>query len=202
MRPNASARSVFLNCPFDSNYENLYLALIAGAAALGLTPRCVLEIPTTSARLTRLVDLIFECAYSIHDLSRVQLSGPPPRCPRFNMPFELGLTIAVSHGSRMKHHWIILEAVPHRLLRSLSDLNGFDPFIHGNTVSGMLGVLTDAFEKPGHAVSVAHVRKLYRLLRLFAINLKADEQLKDLYRPSAFRKLVVAAATIDAELRA
>ena len=58
MRLKTSARSVFLNCPFDSKYENLYLALIAGAAALGLTPRCVLEIPTTAARLTRLVDLI------------------------------------------------------------------------------------------------------------------------------------------------
>lgn len=197
-----SAGSVFLNCPFDSKYENLYLALIAGAAALGLTPRCVLEIPTTSARLTRLIDLISQCDYSIHDLSRVQLSGPAPRCPRFNMPFELGLAVAVAvHGSQ-KHHWIILEAVRHRLLRSLSDLNGFDPFIHGNTVSGVLGVLTDAFEKPGHAVSVSHMRKLYGLLRLFAVNLKAAERLNDLYRPSAFRKLAVAAAKIDAELRA
>jgi len=94
MRLKTSARSVFLNCPFDSKYENLYLALIAGAAALGLKPRCVLEIPTTAARLTRLVDLISQCDYSIHDLSRVQLSGPAPRCPRFNMPFELGLAVA------------------------------------------------------------------------------------------------------------
>src|SRR5437870_903348 len=90
MRLKTSARSVFLNCPFDSKYENLYLALIAGATALGLTQRCVLEIPTTAARLTRLVELISQRDYSIHDLSRVQLSGPAPRCPRFNMPFELG----------------------------------------------------------------------------------------------------------------
>jgi hypothetical protein len=40
-----SPRSVFFNCPFDSDYENLYLALISGTTALGLTPRCVLEIP-------------------------------------------------------------------------------------------------------------------------------------------------------------
>src|SRR5437867_1257282 len=161
MRLKTSARSVFLNCPFDSKYENLYLASIAGVTALGLTPRCVLEIPTTSARLTRLVDLISQCDYSIHYLSRVHLSGSASRCPRFNMPFELGLAVALAvHENHGKHHWIILEAVRHRLLRSLSDLNGFDPFIHGNTVSGVLGVLTDAFEKPGHAVSVAHMREL------------------------------------------
>jgi len=129
MRLKTSARSVFLNCPFDSKYENLYLALIAGATALGLTPRCVLEIPTTAARLTRLVDLISQCDYSIHDLSRVQLSGPAPR-------FELGLAVAVGvHENYGNHHWIVLEAVRYRLLRSLSDLNGFDPFIHGNSVS-------------------------------------------------------------------
>ena len=198
-----SARSVFLNCPFDSQYENLFLALIAGSTALGLTPRCVLEIPTTSARLTRLVKLISQCDYSIHDLSRVQLSGPPPRCPRFNMPFELGLAVATAvHGNQREHHWIILEASRHRLLRSLSDLNGFDPFIHGNTALGVLSTLIDAFDKPIHDVPVTHMRNLYRLLRLFAMNLKAAERLNDLYRPSAFRKLAVTAAKIDAELRA
>jgi hypothetical protein len=202
MRLKASSRSVFLNCPFDSQYENLYLALIAGTTALGLTPRCVLEIPTTSARLTRLVDLISQCDYSIHDLSRVQLSGPIPRSPRFNMPFELGLAVTVAHVKRRKHHWIILESVRHRLLRSLSDLNGFDPFVHGNTVSGVLGVLTDAFEKPGRAVPVAHMRELYRLLRLFAMDLKAAERINGLYRPNSFRQLVGTASQIDAELRA
>lgn len=119
------------------------------------------------------------------------------------MPFELGLAVSVAvHENQGKHHWIVLEAVRHRMLRSLSDFNGLDPFIHSNTVSGMLGVLADAFEKPGHAVPVAHMRELYRLLRLFAVDLKAAERLNDLYRPSAFRKLVVTAASMDAELRA
>src|SRR5947208_12074214 len=148
MRLKTSARSVFLNCPFDSKYENLYLALIAGATALGLTPRCVLEIPTTAARLTRLVDLISQCDYSIHDLSRVQLSGPPPRCPRFNMPFELGLTIAWAETAQSNHYWIVLESKQYRLQKSLSDLNGYDHFIHNGTVLGVFRALLDAFDKP------------------------------------------------------
>src|SRR5437667_161672 len=90
MSPARSAKraNVFLNLPFDAQHEKIYLALIAGLAALGLTPRCVLEIQPTSARLTRLLRLISSCEYSIHDLSRVQLSPTAPRCPRFNMPFE------------------------------------------------------------------------------------------------------------------
>ena len=80
---------VFINCPFDKNYEKLFLALIAGLTGLGLTPRCVLEIPPNRSRLERLFELIERCASSVHDLSRVELSLRRPRVPRFNMPFEL-----------------------------------------------------------------------------------------------------------------
>ncbi len=67
--------SVFLNIPYDSAFENLYLAYIAGLSAFGLIPRATLEIPTSQRRLERILKLIQECAYSIHDLSRVQLDG-------------------------------------------------------------------------------------------------------------------------------
>jgi hypothetical protein len=39
------------------------------------------------------VDLIRSCGYSLHDLSRVKVDLRRPRTPRFNMPFELGLTV-------------------------------------------------------------------------------------------------------------
>ena len=87
---------VFINCPFDKDYEELFLALIAGLTGLGLTPRCVLEIPPTPESLERLFELIERCAFSVHDLSRVELSLHRPRVPRFNMPFELGLAVALS----------------------------------------------------------------------------------------------------------
>ena len=102
--------NVFLNLPFDTQHEKLYLALIAGLSALGLTPRSVLEIQPTSARLTRLLQLISTCEYSVHDLSRVQLSPTAPRCPRFNMPFELGMTIAWAETAKRNHYWIVLES--------------------------------------------------------------------------------------------
>src|SRR6266478_3704596 len=95
-RKSNSARDVFLNFPFDARYGNLYLALIAGTTALGMKPRCVLEIETTTDRLNRLLKLISSCQYSIHDLSRVQLDAAAPGCPRFNMPFEL-------HSQRNSH---------------------------------------------------------------------------------------------------
>jgi hypothetical protein len=74
--------SVFLNVPYDSAFENLYLAYIAGLSAFGLIPRATLEIPTSQRRLERILKLIQECGYSIHDLSRVQLDTKAPRVPR------------------------------------------------------------------------------------------------------------------------
>lgn len=87
---------VFCNVPFDRQYERLYLALIATLVGLGLNPRCVLEIEPSRVRLDRICELIAECPYSLHDLSRIQVSQRPFRVPRFNMPFELGLAAAIS----------------------------------------------------------------------------------------------------------
>ena len=35
---------VFINLPFDSDYEPLFLAIIAGLVSLGLNPRSVIQI--------------------------------------------------------------------------------------------------------------------------------------------------------------
>lgn len=189
----AERQNVFLNFPFDRPYERMYLALIAGVTALGMKPRCVLEIKTTTHRLDRLLRLIEECPYSIHDLSRVQLDGVAPRCPRFNMPFELGMSIAHSGLSATRHHWIVLEEMPYRLHKSLSDLNGYDAFVHRGTVTGLLQALLDAFENPGRSMSLPEMKAAYRELRLVAEQLKIDNAWPSLYRAAAFRKLVVAA---------
>jgi hypothetical protein len=179
----------FLNLPFDPRYERIYLALIAGLSGLGLTPRTVLELPPTRDRLTQLLRLIRSCSVSVHDLSCVSLSGPAPRCPRFNMPFELGLAVATSRlGPR--HHWVVLESVRYRLQKSLSDLNGFEPYIHDGTPEGVLRALGDAFERENQP-SEAQLLAQYRELRRVAARLP-----KDLFRPRAFRELVLAAQAL------
>src|SRR5208283_1474548 len=85
MPKRARQESAFLNVPYDRHYENLYLAFIAGLCAFGLRPRATIEIPGGKRRLERIIELIRECRYSFHDLSRVQLDRNPPVTPRFNM---------------------------------------------------------------------------------------------------------------------
>jgi hypothetical protein len=54
------------------------------------------------------------------------------------MPFELGLAVAQQKTVNPNHKWFVLEALPHRLNKSLSDLDGSDPYIHGDTPRGVL----------------------------------------------------------------
>lgn len=189
---------VFLNVPFDRQYEPLLLALVAALTAFGLTPRCVLEIPPQQGRLRRLHDLVAECEASIHDLSRSGSYGPGVRCARFNMPFELGLAVARALQGH-DHSWIILETVPYRVQKTLSDLNGFDPFIHGATPDGVLHAVANAFHQRGGAPSMVQLKQLLAVIRTTARALKAQDGSRSLFTRRLFGQLVVAAqkAAVD-----
>src|SRR5258708_6812462 len=92
-------RLVFINCPFDSDYSPLLEAIGFAITACGYTPRCALEIIDSGYnRLTKIIDLIDVCDFSLHDISRTELN--PNGLPRFNMPFELGLTLGRKHSKR------------------------------------------------------------------------------------------------------
>ena len=157
---------------------------------MGLTPRCVLEVPAGAGnRLDRLFTLLSRCGSSIHDLSRVELSFDRPHCPRFNMPFELGLATAMTLSGGT-HRWFVFEAQPFRLQKTLSDLNGFDPYIHHGTAEGVLRELANVFVTRRAQPSLQALLLLYRQLKRFAVTLKAQERADTLFTPYYFRALV------------
>jgi len=155
MRTRAEQDSAFLNIPYDHRYESIYLAFLAGLCAFGLRPRATIEIPGAKRRLERIIDLIRRCRYSFHDLSRVQLDLNSPPTPRFNMPSELGLAVDWSLAAGSSHEWFVFESRPHRLSKSLSDLNGTDPYIHEGSVNGVLRGLMNALTRTSHRPELA-----------------------------------------------
>jgi hypothetical protein len=196
--PKLAPSDVFINLPFDSKYEPLFLAMIAGLVSLGLNPRSVVQIPASSDRLRRLVEIIQECPFSIHDLSRVQRSGTGKfRVPRFNMAFEMGLAAAVSMtapgGMRQ---WRVIEGVRHRVGHSCSDVDGYNAEIHGGTVRGMFEALSNIFPEPptGALNDVDDMLWVYRRLRNVRKALP-----KNIYAASPFRRLVLTAVALVAE---
>lgn len=179
-----------MNVPYDERYESLYIAFIAGLCGFGLVPRATLEIPTSDRRLDRIVKLIRSCRYSFHDLSRVQLDREKPRTPRFNMPFELGLVVGWATISSATHQWFVLEEVPHRLTKSLSDLNGTDPLIHQGHAEGVLKALSNALYRNSKSPSLVELETIYRDLKAAASNFRSGRKGDSLFEAHAFKWLV------------
>jgi hypothetical protein len=98
-------------------------------------------------RLDQIQSLIHSCRYSIHDLSRVQLDRRSPATPRFNMPFELGLTVGHDTQPGSPHTWFVFERISWRLQKSLSDLNGTDVYVYGGSATGVFRELLSVLRK-------------------------------------------------------
>jgi hypothetical protein len=187
---DANRLSVFLNVPFDKDYEPLFVGLISALAALGRTPRSVLEVPEQGeGRLARIFGLIRQCPVSIHDLSRVELPV------RFNMPFELGIAVALSRIER-SHNFVLLEAKRHRLQKTLSDVNGIDPGIHNAAVRGVISCVLSHLGKPQGNPDAKRVASTHRQLWKIIPSLKAIHGRTNIYSRSIFTELVEAATRL------
>jgi len=186
--PLPDQNGVFLNIPYDEEFSSLYIAYIVGLCHLDLVPHLASEIPGGERRLNRIFKLIQSCRYSIHDLSRVEISVSPTAVPRFNMPLELGITISWANLHPSRHTWFVWESESYRLQRSASDLNGTDPYIHNGTPEGILRELCNAFGR-GFAPSVPKMLENYRFVNHFLNEILFKHGTRNPYDRSVFMEL-------------
>jgi hypothetical protein len=181
-------KSVFLNIPYDQEFRSLYVAYTVGLCHLGFDPHIASEIPGGERRLERILVLVRSCRYSIHDLSRVELSATPPATPRFNMPLELGITItwAVLHPKR--HTWFLWEAEPRRIQKSMSDLDGTDAYIHSGTAAGVLSELRNSFWR-ADAPTVPTMLETFRFVENCVDPILVRNGTQNLFAQSVFNEL-------------
>jgi hypothetical protein len=109
----AYEKSVFINCPFDSAYRDLLLAIVFSVFAHGFVPRTARETEgEPEPRFSRILATIAASKYSIHDLSRFSGEGDA-NFARLNMPLELGMAAAFRferENSDRPHRWLALGA--------------------------------------------------------------------------------------------
>jgi len=86
------------------------------------------ETDSKSNRLQRIIDLMREAKYSVHDLSKLK-SEKKKEFFRMNMPFELGLDYGLSGNDKV---FLIFEDEDYKLKIALSDINGWDVRPHYN----------------------------------------------------------------------
>lgn len=192
--PAALRDSAFINIPYDAAYKDHFLAYIAGVATFGLNPRATLELTSGERRLDRIFNLISVCKYSFHDLSFVRLDRKLPATPRFNMPFELGLVVGWQNASPSGHQWFVFESTSHRLQKSLSDLNGTDPFIYGWSAEGILREIRNALVRHDIQPSAGQMQGIFAELRDEVSDRIVEETgASSMFEARAFTELVVSA---------
>lgn len=131
-------RCVFVNCPFDAEYLPLLHAMLFAIHDCGFIARTAIEdTGSNEMRIEKIVRIISESCFSIHDISRVEVSKAKPKLPRFNMPFECGLAMgAIRYGASRAgvpaRDFLLMAAVPFQDKVTLSDLAGQDPKTHDN----------------------------------------------------------------------
>jgi len=142
--PKDYEKNVFINCPFDDLYDPLFNAIVFAVHDIGFRPRCAKEASNAGQfRLSKIMDIISECKYSIHDLSRTELdidSG----LPRFNMPLELGLDLGCKRYGRpyqKEKVCLILDVEPYRYQKFISDISGQDIFGHKGNEADVIEII-------------------------------------------------------------
>lgn len=128
-----SSKNVFINCPYDNEYKTTLLAVVFTVKVLKFQPRLALESGDSgAARIHRILNLIKQCRYAIHDLSRLR-ARRAGELFRLNMPFELGLDIGCREFGASKlrsKKCLVLERERRSITSALSDLSNSDVATH------------------------------------------------------------------------
>ncbi len=143
MHPD-NTREVFVNCPFDEAYNDIFYAIIFTVFDCGYNARCALEVEDSSeVRIEKIAKIIRECKYGIHDISYTEIDKNTG-LPRFNMPLELGMFLGAKRFGddvQRKKVCLILDKERYRYQRFISDIAGQDIQSHKKDVQEVIKVL-------------------------------------------------------------
>lgn len=166
---------VFINCPFDDTYLEMYRACIFVILDAGFIPRCSREENDgTEFRLETIEKIIKECRYGIHDLSRVELDIEN-NLPRFNMPFELGLFFGAKYfgtGDHKKKKCLIVEKDQFRYQKYISDISGIDITPHNNIPEQLILGIRNWLHTSSRRITIPPGEKINHRFELFQAEIR------------------------------
>ncbi len=133
--PQEFSKNVFINCPFDRDYDSLLRPILFTIVYFGFNPQIASQTSDSGEqRINKILALILKSQYSVHDLSRIR-SEKAEEFSRLNMPFELGIDygcrcVGIHHLEQKK--FLVLGETAHDYKKALSDLAGIDAKTHEN----------------------------------------------------------------------
>jgi len=125
-------KCVFINCPYDKEYIEMYKVAVFTLHACGYNIRLACENPESGEnRLERLKTMMTQCSYHFHDISR--LKKKDLKCHvRGNLILELGLSLGLIHSKKTQFKLLICDKEKYLYQRAISDLAGLDAYSHDN----------------------------------------------------------------------
>jgi hypothetical protein len=158
--PDRYSDNVFINCPFDQSYTQLFRAIVFTVHDCGFIPRCALEEDTaTENRLAKIFRIIDQCKSGIHDISKADLDAAT-RLARFNMPLELGAFLGAQTFADRKHYnkekkALVSDIERYRYRNFVSDISGMDIKAHDGKISNAISITREFLFNNSHRTSIA-----------------------------------------------
>ncbi len=147
-KPKNFDKNVFVNCPFDDDYRQLMIATVFTVKYFKYIPRLASErADSGESRIDKILGLIEESKFGIHDLSRM-ISSKKNEHYRMNMPFELGVDYGckkLKDGVWKNKKILILDKERYRFRKALSDLSGSDIKNHNDEAVKVVFAVRDWF---------------------------------------------------------
>ncbi|HXO28178.1 MAG TPA: hypothetical protein VOA80_12585 [Thermoanaerobaculia bacterium] len=169
-------RQVFLNCPFDPEFQAIRDAITFAVFDCGFRPRSAMEVEDASqVRIDKIFDIIRDCKFGIHDISQTE-ADVQSGLPRFNMPLELGMFLgAKRYGQdRQKRKMcLILDRERHRYQAFISDIAGQDLRSHQGQPLQAIGIVRDWLRSVRPQVSIPGGRAVAGRYERFSQDLPA-----------------------------
>jgi uncharacterized protein YjiS (DUF1127 family) len=171
---------VFINCPFDPEYQPLFEAIVFCVTACGFLPRCTLEeTDAGEVRIETIYKLIGQCNHGIHDISRTEVKDEGYQLPRFNMPFELGIFLGAKKFGRYsgKKRCLVMDRALYRYKRFISDISGQDIKAHSNSPSAAIRQVRNWLQSAPGKAALPGGKRIWEKYRQFRRELPivADE---------------------------
>jgi len=138
--------NIFINCPFDDEYEPIMYAMIFTIIYCGFIPKTAKDLTANGdERLKNIFVLIHDSRYLINDISKIEIDKKT-KLPRFNMPIELGICIGAREygsGIHKDKKLLLLENKQFESKKYASDLSGIDCKYHNNDYKKMIHCIRD-----------------------------------------------------------
>ena len=157
--------NVFINCPFDKyRIDAILKPILFCLMSHGLNPQLALDVNDSGQlRIDKIVDLMKNSRYSIHDLSLLKVADTK-EFARMNMPYELGIDYGLrlsGEGRFGEKRFLILGSKRYDYMKAVSDLNGFDIQNHDNNTRKVFDCMNSWLGSIGLDVEISPGLKMY-----------------------------------------